>query len=232
MKNKQHKKQNSVHFKTTETNEEPWDTEIDINREIIASVARNKYCDNFNITIEDKITPQDLVIEGNKGYLQTWSLNPEKTINLDESLFSKASNKNISIASLSRLVTTLAKDMGISEEKAYQTIITRNGSLKPKIKSRLSSIYSPTNENLNTIASYMKNQNKKRKSKKRRHSKTNKKSSRTASAKSRKSATTSARSKNRASYQTIPVSCQIPQTPLTCYNNTLPTANLNNINHQ
>lgn len=87
---------------------------------------------------------------------------------------------------LGEMVKSLAVDLDISEEQAYQTIISNNGTVKRRVKSRFSSIYSPTHENLTTVGSQINKRKRRRRSKRRRFWKTT-------SANTRKSAKRSSR---------------------------------------
>ena len=104
---------------------------------------------------------------------------------------------------LNQLVKTLAHDLGISEKKALKTLISKNGNLKKKVKSRITSIYSPTNENLNTIGSLLKKK-KKRKTRK---------LSQSASLQSRKSILRSSKSSKRKKFKTINASTHASTRP-------------------
>jgi len=120
------------------------------------------------VTIEDQISPQDIAVGNRDEYNKTCSLNRDKIGFVDESIFTKGSYKNNH--RLSELVVSLAKDLGVSEEKAYQTLISKNGSIKQTLKSRISTLYSPTNDNMNTLCSIIQQKQKHRKRLKRRKS--------------------------------------------------------------
>ena len=56
----------------------------DTDRDIIVSVGNRKYCDNFNVTIEDQITARDLVANDNKENQAPYFSNQVQSINADD----------------------------------------------------------------------------------------------------------------------------------------------------
>lgn len=105
-------------------NEQLWsNTDADTDREIIASVAKTKYCDNFNITFEDTLL-KTLIKETDWATLKAREAVPS---DYNHSFMPQLKQEPISNKRMKEMAILLADDLNISEEEAFAKLLAQVG---------------------------------------------------------------------------------------------------------
>lgn len=129
-----------IKFNTCETIEN--DLEVDTDRDILEAPVRSKYCNNFNQTIDEYQLAKTIEC-GQNAFEKDGLSNNDRTMCLDESLFSSDNYKTNKRAN--EIVTSLAKDLEISEEQALVRLIAKSQLSNLTFNEKISCVASPQN---------------------------------------------------------------------------------------
>lgn len=97
---------------------------LDTDRDILESVVKTKYWDNFNVTIDDTVLTQRLDNETETAKNKTITSNEGSNGIFNQVTFFTGNYKDNK--RVNDLVTSLSKDLNISEEKAFRQLLAKN----------------------------------------------------------------------------------------------------------